>query len=264
MRLMAGLERNSHGLFRRAPPGRMRHAPCESLPRHCHREAFATVVLAGGYDEAGDTGRHRVRPGDVIFHRCFESHLDRFHGPGAEVLVLPVPDGWQGPTVGSIDDPDAIVRTCEKDPIEALQLLVEGVSARPTQVHDWPDSLAEALRTNPSLSLDDWAESADLHPGSLSRGFAKVFGMSAAAYRVTQRTRRAIDALIHGDVPLSRLAAECGFADQAHMSRAVARVAGAPPALLRQRYRKDSAIPRLARLSHFSVKRGTDDRFSIL
>jgi AraC-like DNA-binding protein len=236
---MAGLERYSHGLFRWAPPGRMRHAPCESLPRHCHREAFATVVLAGGYDEAGDTGRHRVSAGDVIFHRAFEGHLDRFQAPGAEVLVIEVPDGWDGPCLGSIADPDAIVRAGEKDAAEALHLLMEGFSARTVEAADWPDALAEALRADPSLSLEHWAESASLHPGSLARGFARVFGMGPASYRVVQRTRLAIDALMHDDLPLSRLAADCGFADQAHMTRAVARVAGTPPASLRRQYRRD-------------------------
>ena len=215
----------------------MRHAPCESLPRHCHREAFAAIVLAGGYDEAGDTGRHRVRAGDVIFHRALESHLDRFHGPGAEVLVIEVSDGWDGPPLGSVTDPDAILRAGESDPLEALHLLIEGFSPRPAQARDWPDALAEALGADPSLSLEHWAEAAGLHPGSLSRGFARVFGMSPAAYRLVQRTRRAIDALVRCEVPLSRLAADCGFADQAHMTRAVTRVAGASPALLRRQYR---------------------------
>jgi AraC-like DNA-binding protein len=236
---MPGLERNSHDPFRCAPPGRMRHAPCESLPRHCHREAFATVVLAGGYDEAGDTGRHRVRAGDVIFHRAFESHLDRFYRPGAEVLVIPIPDRWAGPSIGSVADPDAIVRAGEKDSTEALHILIGEFSARAAETHDWADALAEALRADPSVSLQQWAEEAGLHPGSLGRGFARVFGMSAVAYRLVQRTRRAIDALLRTDVPLSRLAIDCGFADQAHMTRAVTSVAGVPPAFLRTQYRRD-------------------------
>jgi AraC-like DNA-binding protein len=236
---MAGLERNSQGLFRCAAPGRMRHAPCASLSRHCHREAFAAVVLAGGYDEAGDTGRHQVRAGDVIFHKAFESHLDRFHGPGAEVLVIGIPDGWEGPPAGSVADPDAIVRAGEKDPLEALDLLISDVSERPARPADWPDALADALRADPSLCLETWAETFGLHPGSLSRGFARVFGLTPAAFRLAQRTRRAIDALMRNEAPLSRLAIDCGFADQAHMTRAVAKLAGAPPALLRHQYRRD-------------------------
>ena len=44
----------------------MQHSPCEQLPRHPHDEAFAAVLLSGGYVEAGDTGRHRLEPGDVV------------------------------------------------------------------------------------------------------------------------------------------------------------------------------------------------------
>jgi len=231
---MAGLERNSRSPFRCAAPGRMRHDPGAILPRHCHREPFAAVVLAGGYDEAGDTGRHRVSAGEVIFHRAFESHLDRFHGPGAEVLVIQLPSGWDGEPLGHIRDADAIVRASEKDPLEALLLLTESAAPQAHQPHDWPDALAEALASDPSICLTAWAENAGLHPGSLSRGFTNVFGTTPAAYRRTRRARRAIDALSRTDVPLSSLALDCGFADQAHMSREVAALAGLAPALLRR------------------------------
>lgn len=212
----------------------MRHAPCESLPRHCHREAFATVVLAGGYDEAGDTGRHRVRAGDVIFHKAFESHLDQFHRPGAEVLVIPLPREWKGPLLGSVQDPDAIARACEREPTAALDMLFANVAEREARPNDWPEELAAALRSDPSTSLERWAQFANLHPGSLSRGFAQVFGTTPAAYRRAQRTQRAIDALVHSDVPLGQLAFDCGFADQAHMTRSVALLAGDSPAALRR------------------------------
>jgi AraC-like DNA-binding protein len=215
----------------------MQHAPRENLPRHCHRKAFATIVLTGGYDEAGDTGRHRVSAGDVIFHKAFESHLDQFHGPGAEVLVIPLTHEWDGHTLGSIDDPDAIVRAGEKDPVEALQMLTENLVARPAESLDWPDRLAAALRSDPSTSLEVWAEANGLHPGSLGRGFVQIFGVTPAFYRRAQRARRAIEALVRTDIPLSRLAFDCGFADQAHMTRAVAALGGAPPALLRRHYR---------------------------
>lgn len=222
----------------------MRHAPCDRLPRHCHREAFAAIVLAGGYDEAGDTGRHRVRAGDVIFHKAFESHLDQFDGPGAEVLVIPLPSEWTGPLLGSIEDPDAIVRAGERDPIEALHLLSTSVSERPSEARDWPEALAAALRHDPTTFLEEWAERANLHPGSLSRGFAQVFGTTPAAYRQAQRAQRAIEALFRTDLPLSSLALDCGFADQAHMTRAVGALAGEPPAALRRRHgRADPGIP---------------------
>jgi AraC-like DNA-binding protein len=220
----------------------MRHAPGEALPRHCHREPFAAIVLAGGYDEAGDTGRHRVRAADVIFHKAFESHLDQFHRPGAEVLVIALPQEWRGEALGQIEDPDAIIRANEIDPLEALEMLKSEVRGRSAETLDWPDMLAEALRSDPSISLETWAEATGLHPGSLSRGFAQVYGTTPAAYRAVQRTRRAIDALLSTNAPLSCLAFECGFADQAHMTRAVAGLAGMPPGMMRRRSRNHPTI----------------------
>jgi AraC-like DNA-binding protein len=192
------------------------------------------VVLSGGYDEAGDTGRHRVRAGDVIFHRAFESHLDLFHGPGAEVLVVPLPGRWNGETLMRVPDPDAVVRACERDEGEALDLLALSTPAEHVEHADWPDALAEALRAEPSLSLDSWAEDTGLHPGSLSRGFALVFGVTPARYRLIQRAHRAIEAVTSTELPLSRIALDCGFSDQAHMTRAVAGLTGLSPALLRR------------------------------
>ena len=37
-----------------------------ALPRHRHAEGYVAVVIAGGYEEAGDTGRRRVSAGDVV------------------------------------------------------------------------------------------------------------------------------------------------------------------------------------------------------
>jgi hypothetical protein len=53
--------------------------------------------LKGSYVEAGDTGRHCVTEGDVIVHRDYESHLNRFGPHGAEVLVLPFAGNWNEP-----------------------------------------------------------------------------------------------------------------------------------------------------------------------
>lgn len=56
------------GGFRQAILGR---ELCDAgdLPRHRHSAGYMTLVLAGGYDEAGDVGRFRVGPGDLLVHR---------------------------------------------------------------------------------------------------------------------------------------------------------------------------------------------------
>jgi AraC-like DNA-binding protein len=231
---MDDLERTSRLNLREAEPGRMRHGPRETLPRHLHEHAFAAVVLSGGYVEAGDTGRHRMEAGDVLLHRAWEGHLDRFGGRGAEVLVLEIADTDTGRLTGRVADPDALARLAERDPADAARLMLADLQPRPEDEADWPDLLARALHDDPGLCLGAWAAARGLHLGSVSRGFRQVFGMTPVGYRLVQRTRRAIAAVRTSAEPLSLIAQDCGFADQAHMSRAIRKLAQVTPAALRR------------------------------
>ena len=82
-----------------------------ALGRHVHEEAYAALVLSGGYEEAGDHGRFQVKAGDVVFHEQFEAHLDRFSETGAGVLNLRLPIGCSyTPGAARVADPDSVVR----------------------------------------------------------------------------------------------------------------------------------------------------------
>jgi AraC-like DNA-binding protein len=192
------------------------------------------VVLAGGYLEAGDSGRHGMEPGDVLLHEAWESHLDRINARGAEVLMLELGAEAGRRVVGRIADPDALVRLAERDQRAALAYLLENLTARPPGQTDWPDLLARDLRAETGLRLETWAEARGLHPGSISRGFRQVFGVTPAAYRLAQRTGRALRAIRGSPEPLDCIAQNCGFADQAHMNRSVRRLAATTPAALRR------------------------------
>ncbi|MBS0361535.1 MAG: helix-turn-helix domain-containing protein [Proteobacteria bacterium] len=232
---MADLERISRLELREAEPGRMRHAARETLPRHLHDHAFAAVVLSGGYVEAGDTGRHWMEAGDVLLHQSWESHLDRFGRRGAEVLVLDIADADASRLSGRIADPDALARLAERDRAAATRRMLAELAPKPMAANaDWPDLLARALSEDPGLCLGAWADARGLHQGSISRGFRQVFGATPVAFRLAQRTRRAISAVRVTAEPLSLIAQDCGFADQAHMSRAIRKLARTTPAALRR------------------------------
>jgi AraC-like DNA-binding protein len=70
-------------------------------------------------------------------------------------------------------------------------------------------------------------------PYRLSRAFSRELGVSLTRYRNRVRVGRALDSIEAGYTDGARLAAELGFADQAHLSRTVRDHVGHPPTALR-------------------------------
>jgi AraC-like DNA-binding protein len=209
-----------------------RHGPGDSLARHRHVEGYAAVVLTGSYVEAGRGARASAVAGDVIVHGAFDAHQDRFGRRGATVLNLPLVHGMAVGT-GRVDDVDRIVVVAGSDEVAAAELL--GVAMRPVDLGlgDWVDLLALDLVREGAVPMAQWADRLGIRRQSLSRGFLQAFGVTPQRYRLEQRARTAVDALSGWQGPLSTLAADIGFADQAHMTRAVAALTGEPPGRLR-------------------------------
>jgi len=78
------------------------------------------------------------------------------------------------------------------------------------------------------------AEMLGVSPYRLSRAFPREVGVSLTRYRNRIRVGRALDRLEAGERELGVLAAELGFADQAHLTRTVREHTGATPAALRR------------------------------
>ena len=200
------------------------------LGRHAHEEAYAALVLSGGYEEAGDNGRFRVTVGDVVFHGQFEAHLDRFSETGAVVLNLPLPPGCSyTPGIARVADPDSVARMAERSRRDAIHWLLSRAIGKRPQPADWPDELAAAMIQNPSLKLSHWGKNSGILPWTVSRGFALVFGLSPEAFRARTRAHHALKAIHDTQVPLASIAAELGFADQSHMTRNVKQLTGMGP-----------------------------------
>ncbi len=198
------------------------------ISRHVHEEAYAALVLAGGYEEAGDHGRFRVKAGDVIFHEQFEGHLDRFES-GAVLLNLPLPGGCFTPGIASVVDADSVARAAQRNRKDAVDLLRSMIVAVTPRSADWPDQLSAALIENPSLKLSRWGETKGIAPWEVSRGFSLVFGISPEAFRARMRARHALKSIRNTRTPLACIAAELGFADQSHMTRSVKELTGMGP-----------------------------------
>lgn len=210
--------------------GRYGRAHCArgGLPRHRHPFGYICIVVRGRFVEAGDAGRFRVAAGDILVHRPFEAHLDLFDASGADVLNLPLPARAADAPRYAVADLDQVVRLAERDPREAAEGAAEAWQVREGE-EDWPDLLARDIRSDTALSIGGWAERHGLAAATVSRGFAAAYGAPPARYRAEVRARRAWEAVASGAQPLAALAQDSGFADQAHMTRAVVQLTGAPP-----------------------------------
>ena len=217
------------GGFAQISNGRERWDPFVHVERHRHDRGYVALVLSGSYEESGSRGRFRVGPGNVLFHDAFDAHLDRFCSGGARILNLLVEGFSSGPSIGYIADPDTIVKLAERDVVEAgAQLRAQ---LRPTQQvqYDWQDKLADDLLHDPGCLLDQWARDNHLAAATVSRGFRRIFGVTPAEFRLEARTRRALAMITTNEEPLAVIAVTTGFADQAHMSRAIRTLTGTSP-----------------------------------
>ena len=222
-----------------APSARPVVLKSAEIVRHYHLRPYATLVLGGGYEEAGDQGRYRVRAGDVLLHPAFSAHQDRIGRTRTHVLDIPLPlDGRQWPGLARLSDADRVVLTAATDLREAQGLLVGALVPIESDQHDPADRLANKLSSNPSTAIGDWAAGNGHSREWLSRRFKRLYGVDSALFRVEARTRLAWRRIVTSDEPLAGIAVDCGFADQPHMTRAIARLTGRSP----KAWRRDHAV----------------------
>ena len=80
------------------------------------------------------------------------------------------------------------------------------------------------------------AERAGLSVSQLQREFRRLFNISPGDYILYTRLTMARRRLEQTTEPIGRIAADCGFYDQAHFTRAFRKHAGLPPQQYRQRH----------------------------
>lgn len=198
------------------------------LDWHQHAAPYLAIVLAGRYEETGDQGRLQPTAGDVILHQPFERHGNLIPS-GVEVANVPLSLAqslrW---TSGRASDPLALY----------LALAQSGADTRPPEFvqsegskpsNDEIDVFAHRLLLGGTEPLEALAADCGVAARSIRRWFPLRFGLSAARFRARSRARLAWNVVVSSAVPLAAIAADLGFADQAHMCRSVRQLSGRPP-----------------------------------
>lgn len=216
------------------------YAPGEECRPHRHDWAQVSLLLAGGYVEDSDEGRARADgPGVSAKPGRFE-HENRFGEAGALILSLNLetvaPERYVVARPAAAGR-DALRRMAagETGLTVLAGTLPGGRSAGSvTAPGPWLHQAHDRLLAEPGLSIAALARSFGLHPVRFARLFREAFAQSPSAARQNGRAARAVDRIVRSATPLAEIAAAEGFADQAHLSRAVGQATGWSPGRLRR------------------------------
>ena len=142
---------------------------------------------------------------------------------------------WKEPLV----DADGAIRGLAGISRDAPQLLragpiSEGLSAALAYIDDHLDQ---------PLRIPDLAARAGLSAFQFDQRVRALFGLAAGQYLSRLRIGRACDRLRHTDAPLSELALECGYADQAAFTRQFGKTVGLTPGAYRLATRRGRKGP---------------------
>ena len=231
------------------------YGPYEHFRPHAHDTANVTMVLSGELEERADGAVARAGVLSVVVKPRNRIHEDRFGPSGARMFQLrltpelarihagDLPYQWvSGGEVARAmtsllaePSPDSQrIWGGFLDILAALSISAHGAWGRSIQGHI--RELAARIDEDPAsgISVRELAEEHGLHPVSLARAFRRAYGCSIMDYLRRARILRACRIMDEGAVSLSLVAAETGFADQAHFTRAFRLETGLPPGAFRK------------------------------
>jgi AraC family transcriptional regulator len=213
-------ETDAHGVVSRIGPGTLNFTPAGS--RHAHHfftERCATLCA-------------EFSPGIIALANDRRPEFERARmirsGPAVEVahritLELLEEDAYS----------DLVLQGLF---IELLGEIIRSPGDAMNGAPGWLHVACSILRESPvgNLSIQDVASEVAVHPSHLAKCFRRFVGQSPGEFARRARLERASHELHHPAKPLKLIAAESGFADQAHFTRAFKRAFGYVPSAARR------------------------------
>ena len=238
-------------------------APSLVVPSHSHDSPRLCIVLTGGFTEQADGTSKRCGVGSLLFHPRGQSHAQQFDAATSRCLTVELGRCFASRVEqADVTVPSRPITAQRKaawlamslyeefwQPDSASDLATEGLclallaelsreaasfsegAGRPRWLRLVQSLLAE--RPVESVRLTDLAAAVDIHPAHLSRVFHQRVGVTLTAYVREQRLAWASEMLLQTDLPTSRIAAQAGFCDRGHFTRAFREATGMTPRELR-------------------------------
>ena len=235
------------------------YAPGYAMSAHAHDTTAMSLVLSGAVQErcnrtdvAASTLSVVVKPSGVL-------HANRFGPGGARMLAIEFAPsflddldvraegfgrwrwGHGGPLATpalrlwqtfaqqekSSDPPDDLLVAL----VDLLHNAPSRTGALPTWLRNVRDRLHDEFAAPPTAQ--SLAAAAGVHRVHLARQFRQHFGCSTTDYLRRVRVRAAAHAIASTEAPLVVVAADVGFADQSHLTRAFKTETGVTPGAFR-------------------------------
>jgi AraC family transcriptional regulator len=231
------------------------YAPGLVVPSHAHERAYVCLVVAGGYVERVGRDTRQCPSATVLFHPAGEEHAETFAPCGGRILHVELPprvmdavraSGLTMSEARLAGGEAAVLARRIRSELHswdsASPLVVEGLTlqllacferaARPRlREPAWLRRVVEVLRERfrERLTLAEIAREAGVAPTHLSRIFRAHRRCTVGEYVRRLRVEHGCRALATTDAPLSEIALDAGFADQAHFTRVFCRHIGTTP-----------------------------------
>jgi AraC family transcriptional regulator len=220
------------------------------LSWHEHPRACLAVVVDGVVRKRFARAGTELAYGGVIAMPPGERHEDEFGREGARLIVVEADDGV--PTISWFRDWNATLlafrvasELAAPDPFVPLALeglaleLTAAVARAPTRVRvqPWLEHVRDALREWPTATATELAAEVGVHPSHLARSFRAAYGESVGGCARRLRLEWAAEKLARTDEPIASVAADAGFVDQSHFTRAFKCRFGLTPARYRSAHR---------------------------
>ncbi|MGH7447576.1 MAG: helix-turn-helix domain-containing protein [Longimicrobiales bacterium] len=233
------------------------------VPVHTHDNPMFCLALAGSFTEEVERTSRRFGPRGVFFQPAGLAHAESFHSPASRLFNIQLGDQWLE-RLGAYDvrlpaGPAAVPSgrlsllaaqlhaeyrmgaTAERLSVDGLLLsmlaeLTRAVTrrerTRPLFLDIVQQAIHESLPASPGLT--ELAGMVQIHPAHLAATFRAHMGCTIGEYTRRARIERARAALTGTDLPIARIAAACGFADQSHLTRVFRAYVGTTPAAYRR------------------------------
>jgi AraC family transcriptional regulator len=226
---------------------------------HYHQNSFFAYFLKGGNRELRKANEIRCSAGTLLFYKPGEVHCNKDYSLGSRIFHLEIDEAWF--TENSVNPENirhsevndiiaknifinilrefAIRDDLSEGSIQSLMLYLFNLLARPIDAQrlnpSWKN-LDKIISEQPlgKQSLANIASRLDVHPVTLSREFPKCFGCTFGEFVRQLRIEKALPMLAKKSLPISDVAASCGFHEPANFIRFFKRVKGITPNAYRQ------------------------------